>query len=146
MHSTMIIAGLTPCRLWGWSATSTARTTSRAERHSSKITGYGHVAHGLTPNAGAGLARQLIAACQDAQAPARSLLEHGAAHTGRSQAAALEGFRFSGAVVTSGDLVRAIGECRRALSPEGMQFGHAQGLLYSELRKALDLAEAESFE
>ena len=56
------------------------------------------------------------------------------------------GLRFSVAVVTSGDPVCTIGECRRALPLEGIQFGDAQGLLGSELRKALDLGEAESFE
>jgi hypothetical protein len=56
MNSTTIIAGLTPCRLWSWSATSTAWITSRAERYSSKIKDYDHAAHGLAPSAGAGLA------------------------------------------------------------------------------------------
>jgi hypothetical protein len=56
MNFTTIIAGLTPCRLWSWSATSTALPTSRAERYSSKITGYDHAAHGLAPSAGTGLA------------------------------------------------------------------------------------------
>jgi hypothetical protein len=55
MNSTTIIAGLTPYKLWSWSATSTARTTSRAERHASKITGYDHTVHDLAPSAGTGL-------------------------------------------------------------------------------------------
>lgn len=50
MNSTTIIAGLTPCKLRSWSATSTAWTTSRAERYSSKIEDYDHAALRLAPN------------------------------------------------------------------------------------------------
>jgi hypothetical protein len=56
MNFTTIIAGLTLCKLWSWSATSTAWITSRAERYSSKIKGYDHAAHGLASSAGTGLA------------------------------------------------------------------------------------------